>query len=160
MEGDDYMRTEVGHILEASYPQSRFITVAEDDSPPSFYLNWLFQASSDSDAITIDRQLDDFMLSSRKHWILLETPSANESHQIQHSNFFQNSHHIPISGGNFSAISNNPVVHDPVLREQSVTMNLLKILDVEMKAIITQGPQWLAQFPTSIFIGKFGCVPV
>ena len=40
------------------------------------------------------------------------------------ADFFQNSHHITISGGNFISSANttisNPVVHDPVVREQSV----------------------------------------
>jgi len=64
---------------------------------------------------TIDRRLDDFMVEFQEALDLLEgTVSQRSSPNSTH--FFQNAHDIIIAGGNFST---NPVIHDPVVREQS-----------------------------------------
>ena len=79
------------------------------------------------------------MIHTRRHWTFLKTPPlANEARQIQYVglitrkriiyfdnlqrfvDFFQNSQNTAIFGGNFIASTSNPVVHDPVVREQVV----------------------------------------
>ncbi|KAF8806117.1 hypothetical protein BYT27DRAFT_7191416 [Phlegmacium glaucopus] len=72
---------------------------------------------------TIDRQLDDFMVQFQK---ALEPLKISQRVSPNSTHFFQNSHHILISGGNFSS---NPVVQDPVLREQS--HNILRVLYIQ-----------------------------
>jgi len=76
----------------------------------------LVEISDDSD--TIDRRLDDFQLQFQEALDLLKGP-ADERSPPNSTHFFPNSHHIIISGGNFTASTSNPVVHDPVVREQS-----------------------------------------
>jgi len=69
---------------------------------------------------TIDRRLDDFLLQFQEALDLLKWPTGQRNSPIS-THFFQNSHHITISGGKFSSstVTSNPVVHDPVVREQS-----------------------------------------
>jgi len=67
---------------------------------------------------TINRRLDDFLFQFQGAVDLLKGPISQQN-SPNSTHFFQNSHHIIISGGNFNASTSNPVVHDPVLREQS-----------------------------------------
>jgi len=64
----------------------------------------------------IDRRLDDFLLQFQEALDLLKCPTSQQN-SPNPIHFFQNSHDINIYGGNFSV--NNPVVYDPVVREQS-----------------------------------------
>jgi len=66
----------------------------------------------------IDRRLDDFLLQFQEALDLLKGSTGQPS-SPNSPHFFQHSHHIIISGGNFSASTSNPVAHDPVVREQS-----------------------------------------
>jgi hypothetical protein len=70
---------------------------------------------------TINVRLGDFLLQFQAALDLLSTSKGPTRQQSSpnSTHFFQNSHHIVISGGNFSASTSNPTVHDPVLREQS-----------------------------------------
>jgi len=67
---------------------------------------------------TIDHRLDDFLLQFQETLDFIKGPTGQGS-SPQSTHFFQNSHHFIISGGNFTASTSNPVVHDPVVREQS-----------------------------------------
>jgi len=67
---------------------------------------------------TIDLRLDDFLLQFQEALDLLKDPSDQQS-SLNSIHFFQNAHHTNISGGIFNASTYNPVVHDPVVREQS-----------------------------------------
>ncbi|KAF8806112.1 hypothetical protein BYT27DRAFT_7191412 [Phlegmacium glaucopus] len=74
---------------------------------------------------TIDRQLGDFMVQFQEALNPLKgTISQRNSPNSTH--FLQNAHHFLISGGNFSS---NPVIHDPVLREQS--HQILRVLYIQ-----------------------------
>jgi len=66
---------------------------------------------------TIDRRLDDFLLQFQEALDLLKAPTGQRS-SPNSSHFFKDSHHFNIFGGNFIASTINPVVHDPVVREQ------------------------------------------
>ncbi|KAF8806098.1 hypothetical protein BYT27DRAFT_7242957 [Phlegmacium glaucopus] len=74
---------------------------------------------------TIDCQLGNFIVQFQEALNPLKgTISQRNSPNSTH--FFQNSHHIHISGGNFSS---NPVVYDPALREQS--HQILRVLYIQ-----------------------------
>jgi len=69
---------------------------------------------------TIDRRLDDFLLQFQTALDLLKGSTGQRS-SPNSTHFFPNSHHIIISGGNFSTSNtSNPVVYDPLVREQTV----------------------------------------
>ncbi|KAF8806116.1 hypothetical protein BYT27DRAFT_7191415 [Phlegmacium glaucopus] len=74
---------------------------------------------------TIDCQLDDFMVQFQEALNPLKG-TISQSNPPNSTHFFQNAHHLLISGGNFN---NNPVVHDPVLREQS--HQILRVLYIQ-----------------------------
>jgi hypothetical protein len=76
-------------------------------------------SSNDPVDDTIDSRLDDFLLQFQEALDLLNHKGPTQRSSPNSTHFFQNSHHIIISGGNFSASTSNPVVHDPVLRDQS-----------------------------------------
>jgi len=71
-----------------------------------------------SDDDTTDRRLDDFLLQFQEALDLLKGPTGQRT-SLNSTHFFENSHNIIISGGNFSTSTYNPVVHDPVVRDQS-----------------------------------------
>jgi hypothetical protein len=74
---------------------------------------------------TMDRQLDDFLFHFQEALDPLRgTSSQRNSPKSTH--FFENSHHILISGGTFSS---NPVIHDPVVREES--HKILQVLYIQ-----------------------------
>jgi hypothetical protein len=73
----------------------------------------------------------------RRHWIFLKAPSTDKAHIQQvvllethmmflityrFTDFFQYAHDLNISGGNFTSVT-NPVVYDPVVREQCVSFS-------------------------------------
>jgi len=92
--------------------------------------------SSDPAEISDDKigcRLDDFRIQFQEALDLLKCP-AGQRISPNSTQFFQNSHHIIISGGNFSASTNNPVVHDPVVREQS--HKILQILYIQCAVVL------------------------
>jgi len=63
----------------------------------------------------IDCRLDEFVLQFQEALDFIKGPISERS-LPNSTHFFENSHHMVISGGNFSS---NPVLHDPIVREQA-----------------------------------------
>jgi len=82
---------------------------------------------------TIDRRLDDFLLQFQEALDLLKGPIDTGKHTSSNStHFFQNSHHINIYGGYFSASTCNPVVHDPVVQEvREQNQKFLQVIHIQ-----------------------------
>jgi len=79
---------------------------------------------------TMDRRLDGFLLQFQETLGLLKVSTGHQS-SPNSTHFFQNSNHNNIYGGYFIAsITNNPLVHDPVVREQS--RKILQVLYIYM----------------------------